>query len=780
MKQKLTLLLLALFTTMGAWAQVVTDYASAGSPVTYSDYVASAGTGARYAFMMPSDNGATLHKWVGFNSTVGNDNTLTVDRLFVLENSNNTGKYWLKRYSNGEYLAGNNSFSNTPLDLTLDNRRAGDYATEYSESNLHISFDANGGHFNNGNGSYNFAGGTGGWSTCIAYGPYYIATVNCYEEGTTTPVQEPVTYIVKNGATVNAPQIYGYASNNESVTIDGADVVLNCYYTAQAVFDPNDVAGKTFTLKCARGYVYWNGTAMKGNASNATKFAIVSYDSNTYLYDATNNAFVCHTTAAKAGNTGNPALESSTDFSKAVKNISFGSTNIAAYPFYVQENQFGNWLNMDTYPNVYFNTWKTIDDGNTYEIEVADTDFDQTDAVAMLDDYFNGPTAFANAIAQLENYPYGTGLNQYSLVVENNDRTTQATTIISGLKAQGYSQENLATAQMLLAGTSINIPTTGKFYRIQGATSEKYLAAGMASNSKFNMTTATDATTIFYYDGDKKLTNLGSGMCNGVTASAWAWVTGDGASTVTFKDGLTNGGYAIQTGDAHFYDNGDATVNSADRGGNISNMSSQNVRYRKWYLTEVTSLPITISSAGYATLYSPVALTIPSGVTAYYISALTETEATLTEITTTIAANTPVILQATAGTYNFVTTTGGTDVSASNKLAGSVVALAVSADDVTNKTYYTLQQNVAGDAVGLFPKTAVGSIAGFKAYLPATNLPSAGVKGFAFIFDDDATGINDALRMKNDESSIYNLAGQRISKMQKGINIVNGKKIMVK
>ena len=32
--------------------------------------------------------------------------------------------------------------------------------------------------------------------------------------------------------------------------------------------------------------------------------------------------------------------------------------------------------------------------------------------------------------------------------------------------------------------------------------------------------------------------------------------------------------------------------------------------------------------------------------------------------------------------------------------------------------------------------------------------------------------------MKKEESSIYNLAGQRIQKMQKGINIVNGKKVL--
>ncbi|MBQ7460649.1 MAG: hypothetical protein IJS63_00135 [Bacteroidaceae bacterium] len=37
---------------------------------------------------------------------------------------------------------------------------------------------------------------------------------------------------------------------------------------------------------------------------------------------------------------------------------------------------------------------------------------------------------------------------------------------------------------------------------------------------------------------------------------------------------------------------------------------------------------------------------------------------------------------------------------------------------------------------------------------------------------------NEELRMKNDEGTIYNLAGQRLDKMQKGINIVGGKKVL--
>lgn len=65
-----------------------------------------------------------------------------------------------------------------------------------------------------------------------------------------------------------------------------------------------------------------------------------------------------------------------------------------------------------------------------------------------------------------------------------------------------------------------------------------------------------------------------------------------------------------------------------------------------------------------------------------------------------------------------------------------------------------------------------------KAFLEAGG---GNVKGFTFVFDDDeATSMNEELRVKNEESetAIFNLVGQRVQKMQKGINIVNGKKIL--
>ena len=67
----------------------------------------------------------------------------------------------------------------------------------------------------------------------------------------------------------------------------------------------------------------------------------------------------------------------------------------------------------------------------------------------------------------------------------------------------------------------------------------------------------------------------------------------------------------------------------------------------------------------------------------------------------------------------------------------------------------------------------------FRGYITVDG-GSAGVKALDFTFDDDATGISlmEDGRSQMEDGAIYNLAGQRLSKTQKGINIVNGKKIL--
>ena len=68
-----------------------------------------------------------------------------------------------------------------------------------------------------------------------------------------------------------------------------------------------------------------------------------------------------------------------------------------------------------------------------------------------------------------------------------------------------------------------------------------------------------------------------------------------------------------------------------------------------------------------------------------------------------------------------------------------------------------------------------------KAYV--IKAPSNPAKALIFRFENDVTGINEAIKdFKSDDSNIeiYNLNGIRLSKPQKGINIINGKKVWVK
>ena len=92
---------------------------------------------------------------------------------------------------------------------------------------------------------------------------------------------------------------------------------------------------------------------------------------------------------------------------------------------------------------------------------------------------------------------------------------------------------------------------------------------------------------------------------------------------------------------------------------------------------------------------------------------------------------------------------------------------------------YALAKKVNG--VGFYPVDASVTIPEGKAYLEvATNTGGGGVKAFYGFEEDDATGISlmEDGRSKMEDAAIYNVAGQRLNKMQKGINIVNGKKIL--
>ena len=174
-----------------------------------------------------------------------------------------------------------------------------------------------------------------------------------------------------------------------------------------------------------------------------------------------------------------------------------------------------------------------------------------------------------------------------------------------------------------------------------------------------------------------------------------------------------------------------------------------------------------IKEAGWSTQYIKASdVEIPTGIDAF-AGTINGDYLTLAAISEKIKAGEPVVLQGEAGLYNFMPTTGAS-AAASNELKGSDGDVTGGAD------IYALAKK--SGSVGFYPVGSEVTIPAGKAYLKCT-APSP-VKGFTFVFDD-ATGLNTVANGQlTVDNEIYNLSGQRINKMQKGINIVNGKKIL--
>ena len=192
------------------------------------------------------------------------------------------------------------------------------------------------------------------------------------------------------------------------------------------------------------------------------------------------------------------------------------------------------------------------------------------------------------------------------------------------------------------------------------------------------------------------------------------------------------------------------------------------------------TLPLNVvGDKSYATLYLPFDVTTTGATKAYYAAKASNGSVQLTETGnegTEIPANTAVVLvnesAEASATLNMTTGLISVVSESSNLLKGTLVSMSLDLGDATS--YYSLGNY--NSVIGFY-KFEGGTITlgANKAYL---EVPASGVKGFTFDFDDDATSINEELRMKNEESSIFNLAGQRISKPLKGISIVNGKKVL--
>ena len=180
---------------------------------------------------------------------------------------------------------------------------------------------------------------------------------------------------------------------------------------------------------------------------------------------------------------------------------------------------------------------------------------------------------------------------------------------------------------------------------------------------------------------------------------------------------------------------------------------------------------LAVSEVGYASLVPEVnVLAVPEGITAY---AGQKMGAYLhLEPVSELPAHKAVILKAAAGTYYYNDTDAERTLGVANDLTFSET-------DVTADGSQYIMAVGTDDKVGFFRARTGSIIAARKAFLVSTS----GVKGFIFEEDDDPTSINEELRVKNEESAVYNLSGQMVNGKwlngkSHGIYIVNGRKVL--
>ena len=412
-------------------------------------------------------------------------------------------------------------------------------------------------------------------------------------------------------------------------------------------------------------------------------------------------------------------------------------------------NIMTNWYAATTADNKA-SAWQVEYIGNSYDL------------AKLTDEYLAKGNELLEAYNNVPNFSIAAGVNNYSEATPGSLAAAKED-VLAALNAFS-TEEQIATAKSALeaavAQVSINMPENGKFYRVRCTDGNRRILSTLnAGGSLLTLAnTETDESIYCYTDGALLSYTTGLYM-NAYNFNAVGTST---AVTIQAAHTGTVGCYNIKVGDRWIYGAGE-TIDSG------TGVNPDNRAGYRWWLEEVTELPVTIGTVGYATLHAPVALTVPAGVKAY-TGTLNGEWLTLNEVSTTIPANTAVILEATekpaeATTFNFTVTTNVAKIEG-NDLVGTIETVAKTG------TPYTLQSYNDGVA---FKQYTGDNLTGFKAYLVVEGNAQAirVTRG-----DEEGTTSIDNAQLTIDNVVIYDLAGRRVEKMEKGIYIVNGKKVI--
>lgn len=763
--KKLLLLFAVMLSMVGAWAQTqevvkvyrpthrVSELKTDGTK--YMIFNTTKLQGNRYGFVYNNGNGG-LNKPV---STPTGFEALTNAYLFTLEASTTEGAYYIKSVSNNKYVNHQGNTNNETgqdcyiykfLDSPYKNTDAnGQYMSKDDDATFISYADLTEDQclFTIGNkegGNYNVWNGNEGtfatWSTAHPYAFYEVEETD--EIVTTTAITELANvsnnklYIIKNARTANTALVYKNG---------GANVVWNGKDTS-VYYDPrsNNFRWAIYKSSNSKYYLY-NIGAGKYMGSAITRDAAIPFVDASGLHSVV---------------------------------IEKSSTN-ADYPFVLSTNNKKGALNTNASLQQGVVNWRdgynghTNDAGNQFAFcEVADIPNDVLTAIeAAVADYE------ANGVANWKN---SHGANGY---VGHYPLSTQGAydAIASEADIDNFIYNN-------------NVVTfaTGNYYRLVcvapktgngGDASYNTLTFNGASHLVTAPLNVADPNQIFVFEtngSNYKLKSLNANAyLNKISAGGYRSQVVTSAEDIAEIElrNVACAQYELQSkqsgGWCLYAENkpSDAVPYACSGWSEGKNSPSA------WYIIPAAELDITIGEAGYATTYLPFDVTLPSTVKAYAVTGTDANSVTLDE-KGDIPANTGAIL-AGAGTHTLNIVAASSDWTG-NMLDGTNVTTPIKGDGYVlakvdgNVGLYKAKLNK--DAEGADGSTHFLNNAN-KAYLPATTAAESRFLVFNF-GDDTETAIEGIEAESTANAVVYDLAGRRVQKAQKGLYIVNGKKVI--
>ena len=620
-------------------------------------------------------------------------------------------------------------------------------------------------------------------------------TYELYESDGTTLVSSVVKKQEENSAidipsSLTAPTYYDYATTGTIGSSDGTIKVTRTLKSGYVISLDGLSNSKCYNIRNNRGtWAVGSGATVVNStvelnlefSASDTKqqFAFITYEGNVYLYSVGEHKF-----AYIDGN----KLSLTADVTSAVAaspvtfEASTNSTYMYSEPIIVTVNGSHFGISTGFSPDVY--KYQSSGDGGNCAYIIEAGSFDATSALAALANYFHPTNCYDRVEAEV--LPFlmnGEGEPSPTIGKPFGLSSSAATSIVSTYMTQlNNKQFSLEEYEAIVAAKNAGIiyPEDGKFYFIKNVSNDKYINVKSAGGIYADADAPVAGSVVKAVIRENKTYFATQGKEFG-----WCYST----SNKALLDAAGGGKYAHfsevtvpgQVAFAHCIGNGEGTwagylsasyytviADNQVAGGSADAAAAQ------WIFEEAETFTIPLNGVGgsnYATLCVPFDVTLDDATTAYTLGRGEGTELTMSAITEAVDAGTPVLL---VGTSRSATATLGTSYTttpvSSTALTGSYLEIA----NFNGAANYTLGTD--GTKVGFYHWNGT-TLNANRAYVAGNG---SGVKGFALNFDDDATAIKDLTDLKDSNGLIFNLAGQRISKMQKGINIINGKKVVVK